>query len=422
MEYMKKKIKLLLLIIILFLFTNNHTYSHAADKVQLLNVSSDVFSFDDNFWYDTYIYKLFEMDKDGDLELFFSEYSQGIFSVKIYSGDYSNVVYCEDIQLSSNATSYIIENVECGDYCIEIEANDNSSFIDLTINVTYINDTEFRLNSTSATMIKGKTKQLEIESNILDAYYDVDWESSNPSIATVSEDGLVKAKKKGKVAIIAYIVLYDGYEEKCFDLECEITVQSNDPSFSQVVKQMKKMGKSKNFTFKMKEKNKRAVLYMNTNVLKYYDTIEKKGYGYVWHPQPYIEVKKQGMDILLSLKMKSYVILATSNSNDYLEFDKIVFGKKSSYVKYGYKSEDKYKRFWWGLSVKNPSTIVLSTSTTTNMKKLNKLSDVLKKKYCPIKVGNEDSGAYVKGYVTKNGNKYFPKCINYYKKLLKMYQ
>lgn len=75
-----------------------------------------------------------------------------------------------------------------------------------------------KLNKTSATMTKGKTLQLKLTG----AKKKPTWKSSKPSVASVSKNGKVKAKKTGKATITATL------NKKKY--KCKITVKSKSTS------------------------------------------------------------------------------------------------------------------------------------------------------------------------------------------------
>lgn len=69
-----------------------------------------------------------------------------------------------------------------------------------TVGVTVVG-----LNKTSATIEQYSTEQLKLEAGGNEADYNVSWTSSNPNVATVSNNGLVSGKKAGTTTITAYV-------------------------------------------------------------------------------------------------------------------------------------------------------------------------------------------------------------------------
>jgi len=69
-----------------------------------------------------------------------------------------------------------------------------------TVGVTVVG-----LNKTSATIEQYSTEQLKLEAGGNEADYNVSWTSTNPNVATVSNNGLVSGKKAGTTTIMAYV-------------------------------------------------------------------------------------------------------------------------------------------------------------------------------------------------------------------------
>ena len=91
--------------------------------------------------------------------------------------------------------------------------------------------TRITLNQTEATMRQGD--QLQLTANVLPTtatFKGVKWSSSNESIATVDENGLVKALKPGIVTITATSTHYENISGKCI-----VTIAANDVSPQAVI-------------------------------------------------------------------------------------------------------------------------------------------------------------------------------------------
>ncbi len=76
----------------------------------------------------------------------------------------------------------------------------SSSGKQTTVGVTVVG-----LNYTSCTLEQYDTFQLKLEAGGNEGDYNVSWNSSNPAVATVSQNGLVTGKMAGTTVITAYV-------------------------------------------------------------------------------------------------------------------------------------------------------------------------------------------------------------------------
>ena len=88
-----------------------------------------------------------------------------------------------------------------------------------------VQPTGVELNKNTLTMEVGDTEYLRAKKIPTNAESEIVWESSDPTVATVNETGMVTALKAGSVTITAKI---RGYEE--IKAECAVTVAGDAPA------------------------------------------------------------------------------------------------------------------------------------------------------------------------------------------------
>ena len=102
-------------------------------------------------------------------------------------------------------------------------ANGKTAWFKITVNAATVYVTSISLNTTSASLNVGETKQLSATVSPSNATNkDVTWNSSNTNVATVSSSGLVTAKSAGSATITCKAV--DGSEKQA---TCSVTVKSS---------------------------------------------------------------------------------------------------------------------------------------------------------------------------------------------------
>ena len=98
-----------------------------------------------------------------------------------------------------------------------------SSVSSVSINSEAVEDPKIKLEDTSVTLKKGASKELDVDvtTHELDNNdYEIRWSSTNKKVATVSENGKVKAKSSGTCTIKAKL------SGTNIETKCKITVKS----------------------------------------------------------------------------------------------------------------------------------------------------------------------------------------------------
>lgn len=170
---------------------------------------------------------------------------------------------------------------------------------DVKCTVTFSGEYISEMSPKKVTLEAGKSKTLKVSGT----NEKIRWKSSNTSIATVSNKGVVKAKKAGKATITA------SFGKK--KLQCEVTVKA---SYNMLSKKMKSYAKkNKDFTFqnvKYVAGGKRCRLYARK-------AVEKKiteEHGLITAVQPCIELKKS--DKKTEVYLRVFVELWKVSYND----------------------------------------------------------------------------------------------------------
>jgi uncharacterized protein YjdB len=98
---------------------------------------------------------------------------------------------------SVNKKTGVVSAVSTGTATITITSTSGKQ---TTVGVTVVG-----LNYTSCTLEQYDTFQLKLEAGGNESDYTVSWNSSDPSVATISQSGLVTAKKAGTTTVTAYV-------------------------------------------------------------------------------------------------------------------------------------------------------------------------------------------------------------------------
>lgn len=267
------------------------------------------------------------------------------------------------------------------------------------------------LSSKNITMEEGKTKTLKVNGTSSK----VDWSSSKESIATVSNKGVVKAKKAGKTVITA----------KCgeYTLKCNVTVKKKPASYKTIAKKMKTFAKkNKNYTFKTIDVGSKCRLYGEGVVVQAVDEAEL--YGLVVGSRPYIELEKKSngkTEIRLRFEARMCELSLSRTSLYCGDIDmstsnrKMRFTMKNTYNKNIFN----YSNFLFEGRMKGYAQI--SSSSNPQKSDLKKFNKMLGQSSLSMKV-KSTSGAYLKFKISdSNIRKNWKKLLKEYDLLLKEY-
>jgi len=272
------------------------------------------------------------------------------------------------------------------------------------------------ISSEDITLEEGKTKTLKVNGTSSK----VSWSSSKKSVATVSNKGVVKAKKAGKAVITA----------KCgkFTLKCKVTVKKKPVSYNVIAKKMKTFAKkNKNYKFENIDIGNKCRLYGYQGTATSSDSIlYSEGYIMEIITYPYVElVKKSNGKPEIRLKFYGEMFVVSLSFNPSLYCDKIKistsnrkmsFSMKQTYGKNYY---DHSKQLYVG-KVKGYSTV--SMSSKRELSNLKKLKTMLGQNSFRISVVSTNNfSMWGGGGVPRVARKNWEKLLKEYNVLLKEY-
>lgn len=270
------------------------------------------------------------------------------------------------------------------------------------------------LSSEGITLQEGKSKTLKVNGTSSE----VNWSSSKDSVATVSNKGVVKAKKAGKAVITA----------KCgkFTLKCKVTVKKKPVSYNVIAKKMKTFAKkNKNYEFKNIDVGNKCRLHGYQGTATSSDSIlYSEGYIMEIITYPYIELVKKSNgkpEIRLKFYGEMFVVSLSVNSSLYCHKIKVsTSNRKMSFAMkqtYGKNYYDYSKQLYVG-KMKGYSTI--STSSKRELSKLKKIKTMLGQNSFRINV-TSTNGALGRAGVPTIVRKNWEKLLKEYNVLLKEY-
>lgn len=256
---------------------------------------------------------------------------------------------------------------------------------------------------------EGKTKTLKVNGT----KKSVKWGTSNKSIATVNNKGIVKAKKPGKATITA----------KCgtYTLKCKVTVTKKPASYNEISKKMKEFAKkNKNFTFKNMDVGSECRLYARGGETADGSKIQSEGYFMHIGLQPYIQlVKKKGkpeMRLRMQGELRAYSIRST---NLYCSEMRVTTSNRKMKFSMKHTSGRNYYNYTDQLYIgKMKGYATISTSSKVNEAALKKFKTMLGQKSFAIRLKSYD-GAYFQIGISKTFRNNWKKLVNEYSTLLK---
>lgn len=347
---------------------------------------------------------------DLDETIAYDDYSVCIkdsFGIPVYS---KQIDWIED-----EDSSFDIELSE-GDYTITFSTEGD---VDFSVQAYFeyqpsIEHPVFEMNKKVLELYVGESAVLTIESEPEGVLFDVEWSSSNPSVAAVSENGTVMAKKVGSTVITA-VVNGEVYE-------CEVHVGKKSPTYKKIYSILKK-NKGKNFSLDVIDVGKRCRLYAtgiySISDKHWYSQAFMSGCSYV----PYIELIKKGDKVVTK-----YGFWGKFVQIDYfysVDFDDLSLKLKTGNRRLSYKtnmtdSRSYYnykKHFYVGKSTWNTT---VSSSTSNAELKLNKFGKMLNQNSLSLKIVDVN-GAFFELRIDKKHRNYWKKLLNIYRKILEEY-
>ncbi|MCH5266615.1 MAG: Ig-like domain-containing protein [Lachnospiraceae bacterium] len=411
-----KKILTIIVMFALFVVTiGEGNIVFANTKVELANLS--VFSADEGDVRQSSV----TLRRNGKIQLTFDEDTYGHITI-VVSDSNGTQVYNKSFSAFFDSATYTTGDLAAGDYKVAVIADSSSTDFNAAVYAIYIPDStypEFDTEFTDFTLLKGKSEKLKIYCEPAGANYTVRWSSEDSSIASVSQDGTVKAKKKGTTTIYADISTAADTEYEM--LIWNVTVKNPNPSFSTVSKKMKGF-KQKKTKYELIKKNKKAVLYGGSNVVSWKKQVMQKGYGYVGLVYPYMELTKKSGKTSISLKFRSDMTIISIYRYDTLGLDTITFKSGNTSVHFDYSHSKEKRKVKDGVTtITNRAFVSLSKDNNENVTKLNKLLKVLRKKKVAFRAYDSTGEASVGYTLGKETKKNWIKFIKNYKKLLEIY-
>lgn len=359
------------------------------------------------------------LKRTGKLYFSFTDDTYGDVSITVSASD-GTPVYKKSFAVVFESMAYITGELPAGNYTITITAVSYLTDFDATIYSVYhatLEYPEFSADLKRLTLTKGKSESLDIYCQPEQAQYAVRWSSKNPSIASVSQNGKVMAKRKGTTTITAYISthLHANYQT----LKWTITVKNPNPSFSKMCKKMKSF-RQKSTKFSIIKKNKKAILKgMRISAAT---PVIKHSYAYLAYFNPYVELTKKNGKTSICLKFKCDIIYFHINRHASTGINSLAFKSSGSSVSFDYSHNTKKKKRVDGVTiVRSYAYTTLSSDKKDNFSMLSKLIKILGKKKTAMKLYNSNDNELLKAYLSSPIKNSWKKFTSNYKKLLEMY-
>lgn len=342
------------------------------------------YDYDDDYDYDLYgMYVAIDGDEDG--------FSDDVFEKYIDATD----SYQKTITLAAGKYSLYVDSD--GPYYISLSGE-------------YYPE----LSSKDITLEEGKSKTLKVNGTSSN----VKWSSSKKSVATVSNKGVVRAKKAGKAVITA----------KCgkHSLKCKVTVKKKPVPYKGIANKLKSFAKkNKNYKFKNIDVGKKCRLYgygisSYTSESVMYD----EGYGLTAVYYPYIELVKKSngkseirfriYGEMYELSLYSSTSLHSSSIQAYTSNRRMKFKMENTYNRNVYKYSGRY------YEGRMKGYAQISSSSNPMETNIKKFDTMLGQNSLSMKLNSSD-GAYFKLGIPAANRKNWRKLLKEYNMLLKEY-
>lgn len=350
------------------------------------------------------IYMEFEETDEDDYDDY-DDYGSMYVTIDDYEGELLDSVFEKYLDLTNYYQKTI--TLEAGKYSLYVDSDDPYY---ISLSGEYYPE----LSSDNITLEEGKTKTLKVNGTSSNVY----WSSSKKSVATVSNKGVVKAKKAGKAVITA----------KCgkYSLKCNVTVKKKPVSYKSIAKKMKTFAKkNKNYKFKTIDVGNKCRLY-GYGVSNYTSksVMYDEGYGLTAVYFPYIELVKKGngkseisfriYGEMYQLALYSGTSLYSSSIQAFTSNRRMNFKMKNTYNRNTYN----YSRHYYEGRMKGYAQI--SSSLSPEKSKLKKFDTMLGQNSLSLRLNSSDR-AYLKFGIPAVNRKNWKKLLNEYNILLKNY-
>lgn len=266
---------------------------------------------------------------------------------------------------------------------------------------------------------EGRKRKITMYDGDDNPYKNVQYDSSDESVATVSDNGVVRAVGAG-TATISVLILDSLAEERT----CKVKVTKNVPSYTKINKLLKKYDNKEKYRLytevvKGKHSHIECAYYEDHDDSK----IETKNFAcslYLW---PTIELVKTSKGSVLKHQYAGYFIWIDTDYDSSVALDYMLVKAGNKRVKFTdlrnnvediHRGNGVYEHV-------NRFTVTVSDSNAKNTKKLNTLMNMLKSGSCEMKVMSEDSMWYTTGVLENVVSSTWLDAAKIYKKLKKMY-
>lgn len=290
----------------------------------------------------------------------------------------------------------------------DADSNDDNEYIENVDNFKY---DDLEISDEEAELMIGEQMEISIMT-VEDAIpVRASWHSSNPSIASITQNGLITAKKVGTSIITGVVSNYT--------YECFIVVEKNLPTYKTVVKKAKKYN-SKYVKFKHIDVGYESRLLGEFcyGSKEYYNSHGTMTRGFIVELQPYINIKKNEDTADISLNFTGKYRCFSVNSY-YRNFTKIKLYTNNRRITYDITSISKKHKKYQSITQWKSE---FSSNNSQSIEKLNKLIKIFEHKKVTIKTSTANGKHWCLQKPAESTRKHWLKLFKTYKKLLKMYE